>query len=335
MTLSRIQSISLVLVFAALLLGPPAQAKDRPPPDIENLFIFGDSLSDSGNLFALTDGFLPFTSPPYFEGRFSNGRLWVEFLALFLGIEVDFETDITEDRFAANQAVGGALTDFQNANAPLAPVVAGTGILGQIAGFAEAGGRIGRRDLVVVWGGANDYLSGLDPNPLEVVGNLKRGVTELAKLGGRFFLVPNLPNLGETPLAILENQEGPLNAVTAAHNLLLAKTMRDLERRLRVRIIVLDVNGAFEGIDEFIANITVPCIIQRIPPEEPIATEACQPFDANGVPNSTVNGGTLYFDLIHPTLQAHQLLAAYAFGVVSEADRRPTKRHKPKWWWTR
>ena len=47
---------------------------------ISELYVFGDSLSDSGKTFSDT-GFPPF---PY-EQRFSNGEVWVEFLADQLG----------------------------------------------------------------------------------------------------------------------------------------------------------------------------------------------------------------------------------------------------------
>ena len=44
---------------------------------VEELIVFGDSLSDNGNLYAAAG--VP--GPPYFEGRFSNGPTWVEVLA--------------------------------------------------------------------------------------------------------------------------------------------------------------------------------------------------------------------------------------------------------------
>ena len=47
-------------------------------PTFNGLTIFGDSLSDPGNLLALKGFFPPF---PYSEGRFSNGDIWVDYLA--------------------------------------------------------------------------------------------------------------------------------------------------------------------------------------------------------------------------------------------------------------
>ena len=70
-------------VFAAAgLFGASAQA--GPYSD---LIIFGDSLSDTGNVFIVTGGALPSQSAgPYAGGRFSNGPLWVETLANGLGL---------------------------------------------------------------------------------------------------------------------------------------------------------------------------------------------------------------------------------------------------------
>ncbi len=38
---------------------------------LHNIVVFGDSLSDNGNLYEIMKHQLP-QSPPYFEGRFSN-----------------------------------------------------------------------------------------------------------------------------------------------------------------------------------------------------------------------------------------------------------------------
>lgn len=47
---------------------------------LNNIVVFGDSLSDNGNLYEYMKHQLP-QSPPYFEGRFSNGPVWIERLA--------------------------------------------------------------------------------------------------------------------------------------------------------------------------------------------------------------------------------------------------------------
>jgi phospholipase/lecithinase/hemolysin len=69
---------------------------------IENLIVFGDSLSDTGNL-KRSSNLGPLKSlllPPcvYWKGRFSNGPVWLDYLASALAVGV------------TNYAVGGAMT---------------------------------------------------------------------------------------------------------------------------------------------------------------------------------------------------------------------------------
>src|SRR6516164_3574154 len=59
--------------------------EDRAVPSVySNLIVFGDSISDTGNGFLFTGGVA--TAPPYFDGHFSNGPMWVEVLADRLGL---------------------------------------------------------------------------------------------------------------------------------------------------------------------------------------------------------------------------------------------------------
>ena len=53
--------------------------------NFSQFYVFGDSLSDTGNIFTATEGLTnPETAvppnPPYAPGRFSNGDIWVDFV---------------------------------------------------------------------------------------------------------------------------------------------------------------------------------------------------------------------------------------------------------------
>src|SRR5262249_12459629 len=61
--------------------------EDRLVPSgglVGNLVVFGDSLSDAGNAALATGGALP-DPTLYYHGRFSNGPIWVDTLAKYLG----------------------------------------------------------------------------------------------------------------------------------------------------------------------------------------------------------------------------------------------------------
>ena len=75
--------LSLVAVTAAVTLSA-AGAEAQP---FTSLTIFGDSYSDTGNASILSAafGYPNPTPPPFFPGHFSNGPVWVEYLATALG----------------------------------------------------------------------------------------------------------------------------------------------------------------------------------------------------------------------------------------------------------
>ena len=60
------------------MLGSPVRAGM-----ITGIISFGDSLSDVGNTY-LAAG-IP-QSPPYYQGHYSNGPIWLEYLASKLGV---------------------------------------------------------------------------------------------------------------------------------------------------------------------------------------------------------------------------------------------------------
>src|SRR5262252_2495961 len=109
------------------------------------IVVFGDSLPDTGNFYRLTGNQVP--PSPYFDGRFSNGQLWIEYLAEDLGMQL-----LPED----NYAVAGATTGHDNSNNGLLGLQY-PGLQDQIAEFMSSQGA-DPAALYVVWIGANDFF---------------------------------------------------------------------------------------------------------------------------------------------------------------------------------
>ena len=122
-------------------VGVPA-AGQAAPADYTNMFVFGDSLSDSGNVYDLTAGTLP--APPYTRGRFANGPVYAEYMADRLGLPLD---NVLSG--GTNYAFGGAGTDF---NVPV--------ILGQSPLSVESQVDLFR---------AQHVFSGADPDALYIL----------------------------------------------------------------------------------------------------------------------------------------------------------------------
>lgn len=299
-----------------LVLGwtGPASA-DRKGSFFKEIYVFGDSLSDSaGNLFALSGGVEP-PSPPYADGRFSNGPVWVEYLAAMLGLSVDADN---------NRAVGGAFTDTRNSHF----FANGTGILSQVAEFEDDGIKIKKKDLVIVWGGANNYIFDPLANPALVVDDVKHAVEELANLGGRRFLVPNLPPLGDIPLGnplfgiLTPEEKAGLNFLSAVHNAELAAVTAELREDLGIQIVVLDIHATVTGLladpGSFgFVNVSIPCLIQQLDGTR-IPTFVCPPDGSGGF----IATGTAFWDLVHPTTALHASLAVVARSALGPLEAK-------------
>lgn len=148
-----------------------------------DVFVFGDSLSDSGAF----SGIFPLACPsaPYVGCRFSNGPVWAEILATDLGNSAD-----TAYLGGTNYAIGGERSD------ELLLDVDTTGI-GQIPMFTAAvGGVADPNALYIIWAGGNDFLQNVPPgtyDPVDAATNIVDSVLALSVLGATDFLVPNLP----------------------------------------------------------------------------------------------------------------------------------------------
>ncbi|MDJ0555328.1 MAG: SGNH/GDSL hydrolase family protein [Microcoleaceae cyanobacterium MO_207.B10] len=261
-----------------------------------DIYVFGDSLSDTGNAFAATGGLIP-PSPPYFEGRTSNGQLWVETLAPQLQLISDPNL---------NFAVNGATTGFVNNSNNLLPEGAPPLLIGlqaQIDQFIADTGGTDPDALYVVWAGANDYLGGNTQDVQSAIGNLSVAVNKLAAIGARNFMLPNIPDLGVTPLGLglpPEQQQG-LTLLTEAHNSALVAVSEILEQDPDINIIDVDIKDL---VDNIIAN-----------PADFGLTNVTDNFLASGATNPD---DFLFFDGVHPTTDAHSFVADTAIKSVTE-----------------
>ncbi|MGQ9687111.1 MAG: SGNH/GDSL hydrolase family protein, partial [Thiobacillaceae bacterium] len=263
-----------------------------------SLYAFGDSLSDSGNMhnvvYALTGGAVEVPPPPYWQGRASNGPVAVEYLAARLGLTAKpvFDISGTIDPTGSNFAVLGSSTGlvtqvngtgYRNyMTFRYDPRLPDVGIDDQIGAFASLYGAADPLALYFLWGGANDaYLAledpGIDQNDavqmnaiagntaLQAANNLGNQILFLTGLGARDFLVPNLPDLGKTPDAILGNYGSAyapaLTLYTETFNATLATLLNTLDADPFLRIVDFDVYGLFKAYaDSGLYDTLNPCI---------------------------------------------------------------------------
>src|ERR1700722_12458348 len=213
---------ALLLAVLSLSTWAPAAHADA----ISSFVVFGDSLSDVGNTYTAA-GIPP---APYYQGRYSNGPIWVEQLASRLGIAAPPPSLLGGTDYAFGGAETG--TGFSPKGVP--------NVLTQVGSYlASNTPKAGQ--LFIVWAGANNFFDG-QTNPLVPVTDLGHTITALAAAGAKQFLVPNYANLAQTPYG---QSSGPavqqgLTALTQGYNLALSAELSQLQNTLGVHITQLD-----------------------------------------------------------------------------------------------
>jgi len=274
---------ALFLLVLALGASTPARA------GYTTVYAFGDSLSDNGNVFAATGGAVP-QAGDYHAGRFSNGRVAVEYLADGLGASL------------VNYAHGGAKTGFGNGALAGTPLEM-TGIWSQVDLFQATlgGGTADGNALYFVWGGANDfqYDGYTGAVAAQAINNLVSSIQVLYGLGARHFMVPGLADLGATPAGLASGASAALTGLSAFFNTNLLAALGALEAALPgADLAFVDVFAAQHELidhpaDHGLANVTGACFSGYVG----VAGTQCSTPDEY-----------LYWDRIHPTAVTHRHL---------------------------
>jgi outer membrane lipase/esterase len=280
------QLLVLNLTLLSVLFSLPVVAQQ-----INGITVFGDSLSDNGNAAGAGAG-AAVPSPPYFNGRFSNGQVWVENVISNLNLTTT----------SVNFAFGGATTGTANTINPALP-----GLTTELDRFLQASPRANPNQVYVIWAGANDYLGGGVTNPVSTVNNLSTAVQRLTGAGAQNLVVVNLPDLGRIPAGAL-NSAG-LSQLTTAHNNLLRTSLQTFsQNNPNLSILPVDINALFNAAinnpTRFgLTNVTQPCL-------DITTGTVC----AN--PNSF-----LFWDTIHPTAVGHRIISEYVLDTLTAAQK--------------
>lgn len=314
----------LILLFASLVIPQAASAQ---APRFDAMYVFGDSLSDTGNdliltkLIGLRPAIPPSLSPnrTYFQGRFSNGPVAFEYLwrsinqSATASVKPSLAFARPTQKGAISYAFGGA-TSGEFATTPGGFTV--PGLLSQVEAFRF--GLLGRRPmqraLYAMWAGSNDYAAPIPASPAVVVSNIKRSIQRLYSLGGRQFIVLNMPNLGLIPLARAQ-QVGPLfTQLSQAHNALLAQAIAELSALQGIRITPIDVFSLEQG--------TVAFTITDVPALEYLVRGSSSCLLLNPATCPDVEFGLalpfFYWDVEHPTTLIHSILGAAMYESLKQ-----------------
>lgn len=314
----------LVVPAATLVLNLSPVVAVEPAP-YSGIVLFGTSLSDSGNAFALRGGTntppdylvdpLLIPSVPYARGghHFSNGATWIEQLARSIGLAASVRPAFASAGLkATNYAVGAARAydDGQNVN------------LGdQVDVFlADHDGVADPDALYVIEMGGNDlrdailaYQTGGAPAAQEILElalqAIAQNIQRLYQAGARHFLVWLPPNIALTPALQQLAQANPAilqlaTFLTTSFNVELTGILTQLSALRGSIFTVLDANALLGGIvadpEAYgFTNVTQACVSPNVAPF------FCQRPDE-----------FLFWDGIHPTHAAHAITAREAARLL-------------------
>ncbi len=307
------------LVFTFCTIGARAQDANHAP-EYTSIVVFGDSLSDTGNVAYLThDKYgvrIPGPDADYTDGRFTDGAdtlppaekyfgVWIEQLAAKMPSKPEIKDSLDGGTdyaygFATTGSGTGAFT-FGPSDSLSVNV---NNIGQQITDYLATHPKINDKTLFIVWGGAIDVLYATSQdNVIDAGINQTLNIQRLIDAGATQFIVPNLPPLGLVPrLNGSSTTSIPATEASVLYNTVLGSgiaLLYEFNHDKRLQISQLDVFALFNKI---VANPSDYSL-------ENIADSS------QGMP---VDPDTyLFWDDLHPTTQGHHILAITAAKLLA------------------
>ncbi|WP_434626806.1 SGNH/GDSL hydrolase family protein [Chromobacterium sp. CV08] len=270
---------------------------------VRRLVVIGDSLSDSeGRMWKKTCGIMP-SSRQYYDGRFTNGFVWTDFLAsrAFL------------DKELVNYAEGGAVAGKYSKLNPVFLFI--SHMERQIDKHDFRPG-----DMAVLALGSNDYMTFGKTDVGKVMRSYQKQIDRLVDKGVTDILVLGVPDLSKTAYARTQPQayRDTMQALSRQHNDELRQKIAELndsQRGKQVAIRFFDTAGELDGLmslaDEIGYDtrhpnhegyIDLPRVIGLAGDRRPLDTAPRR----------------LFHDTVHPSQEAHQILASRMADFIRE-----------------
>jgi outer membrane lipase/esterase len=281
-------------------------------------YIFGDSLSDQGNLAEYAGFNLP---APFFNNSFTNGPTAVSILSAGLGLSSRASLFVTgfRDTHGLGIAPGGTNYAFAGATAGNRVLPTG-GIEGaaranlpqQVAAFGSTKATDAATALFTVFIGGNDVRTAAKTDDTGFVTDGVNAeiaaINALVLAGARNFLVVNVPDVGLIPEFTQESPQGQAQRATddsILYNRLLATGLSNFNSDVNLKLFDL-----FAANNDFIANAasfgitntTDPCydVSGVFSGVKPSVTKACGATDPATGLALNINQFQ-YWDHIHPS----------------------------------
>nr|WP_246294749.1 SGNH/GDSL hydrolase family protein [Schlegelella koreensis] len=289
------------------VIGVAAGAATAAP--YTGVYVFGDSLSDSGNLalaigadpaqVVTSNGYIP--ARPYASGQFTNGNVWVRAFANGLGLA---SYGLPSLAGGGDFAFGGARTATDPPGSPPSLATQEAMFLGSVGGVAPGSA------LYVLAGGGNDARDALvaaatSANPGAVIAAAAAGfaqtmgllVDTLQAAGAVDIIVWNIPNVGLTPA---------VRAQGAGATFLADQIARAMNGALQARLALESEVSVFDLYS-----------LQNSLATNPSFYGLTNVADACGAVANCTPSSYLFWDGIHPTAAGHTWIAQGMLAIAA------------------
>ena len=278
-----------------------------------NLVVFGDSLSDMGNGNNSAFVSVVFSSPPYWNGRFSNGPVWIEHISNSYALTTTFGDGTAQ---GDNRAFGGSQTGQGYAYLTLPNV--GTQINNYLA---KVQSNFTNSDVIFLWAGGNDFLYGTG-NPDLISQNMASHIQALALAGATRLVVANLPPLELTPEGASRSnqQQSTMASDVILYNTKLAQEINNLSASMNLDITLIDAWSIFHQIVNNADHVGISntqdqaCSGGASVPLVPL------PICGSGANVVSNVDEYLFFDRAHPSATMHKIIGQFAVTNIGDAD---------------
>jgi len=289
----RVYLSALILCFSTLLSAAT----------LNKVVVFGDSLSDNGNLYEYMKHQLP-QSPPYYEGRFTNGPVWIELL-----VASYFPKAVNDHLLDYAYAGAGVVEDDDE------PIFTLHSELDSF--FLAHKNKADENYLYVLWIGSNNYLAvpdNVEQSVHDVNVGIKKSLQRLVDKGAKHILVVNLPDLGRTPAAREFDAADQLSKLSSRHNVVLAENFELLKAaNPSVQWLYLDVetslNEMLTNPSQYgFTNVVDTCYESST---DELSSQSVLKIASTVRTNlrKSACDGFLFFDIVHPSTLAHKVMA--------------------------
>jgi phospholipase/lecithinase/hemolysin len=270
------------------------------------MIVFGDSLSDNGNLYEYMKRQLPL-SPPYYQGRFTNGPVWVELL-------MKYYYPTTSDAHLFDYAFGGAgVLDDDDDDGVFT-------LRREMDSYFLAHDNVAdAKSMYVIWIGSNNYIAvpdDVEKSLSDVSIGIQHALQRLVDKGAKHIMVVNVPDLGSIPAARDFDAVEELTYLSTQHNLRLEKQVLGFQTSYPdVQWLFLDVNTVMKDMilhpEKYgFTNVTDTCyeeVTHHYSSKANTILELASSVKTKNTPNAC--DGYLFFDPVHPSAPVHQLMA--------------------------